>query len=196
MSQERKPRKRKRRHHLLDHPSFLRFGAFDGPSRVGLDEEFRREVLGGKRFEAGLSVFEASAMPDGRVKLETPDLRRAAYLVSASDYMPSMLFDRAAAIAKGEVYLVAGEVVSVRYDLYDDALGEEFDVTDASLGSDGEPLLEPDSVRVLRAYGPDEALEGVVWAGRPIGDIHPWWSRRTTLRDQVAMSYVAPEEEA
>lgn len=171
---------------LLDHREFLRFGAFGrGASRVRLDEEFRREVLGGKNFEAGLSVYVARPIDDGRVVLEVPNLRAAAYHVKAGEYLEGMLSGFVRAIQRDEVYLVTGRVVAVEHTYFDDDREERVLAQDALLGSDGEPLLEPDTARVVRRFEDWSALDLVLVgdARRPIGDVRLWYGR--TLRSAV-----------
>jgi hypothetical protein len=180
---------------LLDHREFLRFGAF-GPSasRVRLDEEFRSEVLGGKNFEAGLSVYTAYQLGGGRMELEVPNLRAAAYHVKAGEYLQDMLAGFVRAIQRDEVYLVTGRVVSVEHVYFDDGREEQVLAQDALLGSDGEPLLDPSTVRVVRRFEDWSALDKVLVgeARRPIGDVRLWYGR--TLR--AAVEDFDPDDDA
>lgn len=178
---------------LLDHKDFLRFGAFGrGPSRVLLDEEFRREVLGGKNYESGLSVYEAERLSGGRVRLVVPDRGRSKYHRSGN-YMAEMLDGFTKSIARDDVFLVTGKVVQIEAIGLVDDYGDVFDSIDADTGSDGEPLLVPSSVRIRRRFRDWSALDMILLGDRPIGDVKLWYGR--TLRDAVERYEIEEERE-
>jgi hypothetical protein len=185
---------------MLDHRLFIRFGAFgDEASRVRLDPEFRNEVLDGKNFEAGLSVYAArrfvAADGTAAIAIEPPDLRRAAYHErNATSYFRHMLRGFASAIANDRTYLVTGDVVGETYVDVDFALDQTVRVHRAVLGSDGEPLLEPSSVRVVQPLTTDDVLAHLWWDGSvPLGQMRMELSSRPL--HETVWDYVDEEDE-
>lgn len=166
----------------LDTPSwFLRFGRLDaGPSRVRLDAEFRDEVLGGKRYEAGLSCYFCER--HGRdVVIDPPQRGRASYHLGG-DYFDTMLALFVPALAHGHVYVFHADLLEVTFpdDEYEDVVIHTY-----RSGSDGEPVVDPASVRDVIRLATEEALDHVRYGGLrspPLGALRFRWR---TVRDHV-----------
>src|SRR3990167_3238336 len=122
---------------------FIRFGRFSGArSKVGLDPEFRQEVLGGKQYEQGLSVYFAKRFRNGFQLIE-PSKRRAAYGIG-SDYfghMISRIF--MSEIARENIFLLKGDLIEEPAVHYDEMADEYIHTGNKthSVGSDGEPVI-------------------------------------------------------
>jgi len=151
---------------------FLRFGRIDtGDSQIRMDAEFVREVLDGKTSERGMSCYFCAKV-GANYYLDPPQARSARYHLGAS-YWRDMLEIFLPAIANDHVYVFHADLV--RAPAYQPD-GEEFVWHGYERGSDGEPLVDPDSLRdVVRLttqevldhvyYGPDRGPHAV-----PLGD--------------------------
>ena len=135
---------------------FIRFGRFSGGrSKVGLDAEFRREVLAGKQYEAGLSVYFAKPFKNGYQIIE-PESRRAAYGIGSNyfGHMISNIF--MPEIARENIFLIKGNLIKSP-DVYYDDQEEQYVRTGRTtyeVGSDGEPVIE--NPRIVKNLSPEE----------------------------------------
>lgn len=123
-------------------PVYLRIGQWSGPSRCflrGARQQLHHEADDHERlFEAGVSVLRVKPTPSGW-RVEAPDRTQALYGLHR-DYISQLL----AARAGQPLFIVQGQPVMVAQG--DEAEGEALT---PALGADGEPLLEPGSLRVV-----------------------------------------------
>lgn len=151
---------------------FIRFGKFgkNSKSKVGLDSEFRNDVLSGKKFESGLSVYFAKPNKNGWILVE-PDKKRAAYGLT-HNYIGDMI-ERIflPSIAKGEIYLVKGDLIEIEAVGYDDASESYFSTgtTTYEVGSDGEPVIE--NAKIIKRLKPNEVYINS-WGEKTLEDIY------------------------
>lgn len=137
---------------------FIRFGRFargGGRSRVGLDDEFKNDVLGGKQYESGLSVYFVKPHKDGFM-LQGPNRRRAAYGIG-HDYFGHMFKNIFMdSINRGDIFLVQGNLIEVPANVEDEMTGEIISTGNKTfeVGSDGEPVIE--NVRIVKRLKPSE----------------------------------------
>lgn len=124
------PELRRRAEHFA-HDHYLRAGEWTGPSRVLLDDPYveshERDLPTERRYEQGVSVLRLVPVLGNGWRVVPPDPKQAVYH-TGGDY----LWDFFTRFAKGrELFLVRGDRVEDAY------------------GADGEPLLEPESVRLV-----------------------------------------------
>lgn len=145
---------------------FIRFGKFsNSPSQIGLDSEFRQDVLGGKTHEDGLSVFFIKEVgKSGEYVIEQPDKNHARYhAASTSSYFTNMIEIFYNSIENEEVYIVEGNLIETVEEHYDEARHETIEYHDYSHGSDGEPLLETSSISIVKELTIKEILNNVYY---------------------------------
>lgn len=123
---------------------YIRFGKWSGASKVFLDYD-REDLQPGERFdrryEAGVSVVHAQPRPTGGYNLIKPDPRQAIYHTGGN-----YLADLVRRYRNAPIFLVDGKRVVI-------------DNTPI-FGADGEPLLEPDSIRIVAQLDPSEVFIG------------------------------------
>ena len=172
---------------------FIRFGKFGlEPSKIRLDSEFIQDVIGGKKSESGLSVYFAE-QNGSTYNIEPPDRKRARYMLDGS-YFNDMLQSFLPAIANEEVYLLKGQLIENSYNVYDDAYAQEIEYHEYETGSDGEPLLMPETIKIIKTFSTEEALDYIIYAGRKIGDTRSGLSSKP-VRDIIGNYYKEEEEE-
>ncbi len=124
-------------------PTYLRIGQWGGASRCFLRGARQQLCHGGddheRLFEVGVSVLRTKPTPSGW-RVEAPDRTQALYGLHR-DYISQLL----AARAGQPLLIVQGEPVMV-VTQGDELEGEALT---PALGADGEPLLEPRSLRVV-----------------------------------------------
>ena len=143
---------------------FLRIGDnFGTSSRVGLDDEWKAET--GKMFESGVSVwFLRKLSGDGdRYMISKPLQEHADY--GLKNYFENMFIDVLfKQISLGEVYVVTGKLIPIETFPPDDAESyvdgdNNIKFYDYLTGTDGEPLLEVGTVKVVERVSLIEFFE-------------------------------------
>jgi len=137
-------------------PFYIRFGKHGGTSDTFLRHGGEMQQAGDfdRVGEQGVSVYTASPHHGGW-QVESPDKRQAIYSLG-DDYLPRTL----ANFKNRPIFLVQGALVMSHDD------GHEV----ATLGADGEPLLEPDTIKIVAQLSPDE----VFVRNKSVED---WWDR-------------------
>lgn len=162
---------------------YLRIGKNFGASKFGLDEEWQRET--GKRYERGTSCYFVYPYQDG-YEIGPPDRNRAMYGI-VGDYFLHMFTEvLIKPICASEIYLVKGRLFPVRD--YPD-VGHDDDTAPTSywnydVGSDGEPVLQPHTIKVVQQVPLEQFLKTFYLnRGFAVGDLlEPGWgSGRKTL---------------
>jgi len=181
---------RVRNSQILDSKSllFIRFGKFDETtrSRVGLDQEFTKDVMWGKTSENGLSVYFTKKY--GKYyEIESPAFGHARYQTGGSrEYFQHMLWEVfIRPIANDEVYIVTGNLLPVEQ-LQENSEGEFIFVT-YDTGSDGEPLLDPESVKIVKQLDTQTALDYLTFEGfqEDLGDMGIWYNKNIKFKNEV-----------
>jgi hypothetical protein len=171
-------------HHLAHPGLYLRFGRIDvGHSRVRLDAEFRDEVLGGKTSERGLSCYFVERLGPDYV-VEPVRASQASYQLPKT-YFRDMVEVFLPAIANDQVWLLRGDLIPLppyRYERYP----EPVVVHDYATGSDGEPVLAPGSVRVVKRLTEAEVLDHVRYGDAHNPALGDYRVHGRTVRDQIA----------
>lgn len=162
----------------LDYPlqkgythTFIRFGKFGlGASKVQLGDEWKRET--GKMLEPGLSVYFVTQMGD-KWNVEPVDRRKASYQIGSS-YFTDMVFDNfLPAIANDEVYIIRAELIPLEWVANDDAREETVLYKTYETGSDGEPVVEPNTIQIIKTLDTDEVLQNVIYnKWKPLGEFN------------------------
>jgi len=127
---------------------YVRFGAWSGPSTFGLvtnNEDYDEWSELGKRHEMGVSVYGVRRIR-GRWVLEDIDRSQAVYGVG--DYWEHML---GSVLRNRPLYLVRGVPIAIED-------SQNPDKPYLAKGSDGEPLLELDSVHKVQQLNPYEVF--------------------------------------
>jgi hypothetical protein len=129
---------------LNEHNEFLRIGKLSGRSKVGLGKEWTDET--GQIYESGMSVYFLR----NRKNIIYPNRRRAQYGIGGNyfEHMFNEVLNKQ--IENEEIHIVSGKLIPIIEEI-EDRVVKTFDV-----GSDGEPLLEPSSVKVIRKLTLDE----------------------------------------
>jgi hypothetical protein len=150
---------RSRRKEATERRNYVRFGAWSGASRRGLDAEFLVTSEGGAwdphmsesgarvtRYEAGVSVYFAYPAEDNSGwHMVEPSRRRALYGLQPNymGYMAQNIFLEA--MCKDEVWLITAKPVVVRERvsayIEDDRRYAEVTLMDYETGADGEPVV-------------------------------------------------------
>lgn len=193
---------RVRNSEMLDNKThlFIRFGRYDETtrSRVGLDSEFRNDMMWGKTRENGLSVYFVKKY--GKYyEIQAPNHSRARYSTGGSrEYFQHMLWELfIKPIANDEVYIVTGELLPVE-SLQENSDGEFVFIT-YDVGSDGEPLLDPETVKVVKQIDTQTALDYLTFEGfqEDLGEMSIWYNKNIKFKDSVwdhTPDHQTPEE--
>lgn len=131
-------------HRLTEKRNYLRIGVPRGSSKVGLGDEWAQET--GRILESGTSVYMLGT--DG--SLRYPDKRRASYAIRGNyfEYMFNEVLNDE--IRKGNIFVVTGDLIPI-VEEHEDFVLKTFDV-----GSDGEPVLIPSSIKIVKKLSLDE----------------------------------------
>jgi len=128
---------------------FVRFGKWSGASKFGLGsggsyEEPDEWASYGKNYEAGVSVYHVERQREGKGwVLQNVNQREALHSVGG-DYWRDML---GRALKNRKIFLLRGDLVTI-----EDNNGKKYMV----YGSDGEPLLVPESIQIIKKLSPWE----------------------------------------
>ena len=167
---------------------FIRFGKYDETtrSRVGLNQEFKNDVMWGKSQENGLSVYFVKKY--GKYyEVQSPNLKQARYQTGGTrEYFQHMLWEVfIKPIANDEVYIVTDDLLPVER-LYENSEGEFIFIT-YDIGSDGEPLLDPGTVKVVKQIDTQTALDYLTFEGfqEDLGEMGVWYNKNVKFKDSV-----------
>ncbi len=88
-------------------------------------------------------------------------------------------------IANDEVYIVTGELLPVE-SLQENSDGEFVFIT-YDVGSDGEPLLDPETVKVVKQIDTQTALDYLTFEGfqEDLGEMSIWYNKNIKFKDSV-----------
>lgn len=126
---------------------YIRFGRWRGTSRVFLDPEGEKHGPDGfdRKFEAGVSVFSVTPRLTGGFVLERPRADQALYSIG-TNYLEYMAKRSKRSIANGHLFLLRGDWVNLD--------GRRI------YGADGEPVLEPGTIQIIKKLKPEEVFIG------------------------------------
>jgi len=139
---------------------FLRIGDFGKSSKFGLDSEWQKET--GKNYESGVSSYFLRPYKDGYM-ISKPLQSQADY--GLKDYFENMftnvLFDP---IMVGNINIVHGNLIPVyskeAEEYFSDLEKTEYsEFYDYLTGTDGEPLLEVGTVKLIKKINPITFME-------------------------------------
>lgn len=144
---------------LTEKRKFLRIGIPRGLSKVGLDSEWKKET--GKLLESGTSVYMLGS--DNSIRY--PDESRASYGIGANyfEHMFNSVLDKE--IENGNIFVVTGELIPTIEE------HEDFVLKTYEVGSDGEPLLIPNTIKIVKKLSLNEFKEMKIGDHGRVGDI-------------------------